>query len=756
MKRVLCFLLMGLIVLNLNNCASRQASPAGEEDVQADDSGGEVAADSGDATSEDSTIEDSANADSNSENSTSDSDQALSDNEPTVEAKDTVAETPSENSSSSDPFAEEPTAPTAQSEKKPEPADEMSGFPEEKVTKPNPPPAIAQSEDPFESTPSTPPKSFQSESIVSTPTPVTPEVSQPVTNSGSTFGGGGGGFAPVAISDLKYMANDGGGTLVIEGNGPLTFTTRQNDATNQYVIEVANANLPERLKRSLNTKEIQGAIGAIDAYQASNNSARFVIQLRDGAAFPSVQQEGNRILVVSDLSASNAISAQDSLNGGGAVNSVFDDRILKNQSLDEFLVSNTQFFGGKISIEMNDMEVKDALRFITEESGANIVISDDIKGKLTLKLRQVPWDQALVVIMKAKQLGYARSGNVIRIAQLKDLKQEEADSMAIAQERKANEPLKVKVVAVNYANIKDIEEKIKPFLTKNRGQVIGDARTNMIVITDTEEALQRLDKLIRSLDTQPPQVLIEGKIVEAAESFQRLVGINWGMSGTPINLAKSGKYGPINMAPSLTVNPLNSAGAAGGMGFNLNIGTMDIIGDLSAALSLSEREDKIKVISSPRVVTLSNESADISQTTKVPMKKVDVTATGSTTTTTYESLQLRLQVTPQITSDSSIIMKIAVKRDVPGATNVADGSFPINSREANSKVMVRNGQTAVIGGIYQSDVTESESGVPYLKDIPLFGALFKGRATTKEKRELLIFMTPRILGLTDTQAVRGE
>ncbi len=223
--------------------------------------------------------------------------------------------------------------------------------------------------------------------------------------------------SPANITDLKFKANDNGGTIIVQADKPLTYTTRTNADLNQFVIEVDNAHLPERLKRSLNTRDIKGSIGAIDAYQnPGSNTARFVIQLRDGVGEPAVQNEGNSLLIAANgISAPPAASAApvaevhdvaDSASASGEGDSpnveLSDVKILPSQNLSEFLAGNTKFYGKKISIETANMDIRDALAFITEESGVNMVIAEEVKGAVSLKLRQVPWDQALVVIMKAK------------------------------------------------------------------------------------------------------------------------------------------------------------------------------------------------------------------------------------------------------------------------------------------------------------------------------------------------------------------
>ncbi|CAE78812.1 type IV pilus secretin PilQ [Bdellovibrio bacteriovorus] len=553
--------------------------------------------------------------------------------------------------------------------------------------------------------------------------------------------------APANITDLKFRANETGGTVIVQGDRPLTYTTRTNPDLRQFIIEVDNANLPDRLKRSLNTKDIKGSVGAIDAYQNPGSAtARFVIQMREGLGEPMVQQEGNSLLIVASGSApAEAMEVTD------VSTAMEDNNILPSQNLTEFLAGNTKFYGKKISIETSNMDIRDALNFITEESGVNMVISEDVKGAVSLKLRQVPWDQALVVIMKAKKLGYTRQGNVLRIAPLQDLKAEEDDATKLAQARKNLEPLKVRMFPVSYAKVDELEKKIKDFLG-DRGRVVGDVRTNALVVTDIEENLERAARLIASLDTQPAQVSIEGKIVEAKESFTRNIGVNWSATGAPIKLGSTAR-GPVNMNPSFNVNQ-SAAGSSGALNFNLNVGTLDIFGTLSAALALNESEEQVKIISAPRIMTLSNEKADINQTTEVPVRQVTQNGTATQETFQFKPLTLKLEVTPQVTADGSVIMKVLVNRQFRGAdvSSAGQGAFAVNSREANTRVLVKNGQTAVIGGIYQSDATDGEVGVPWFRELPFVSYLFKTKNISKEKSELLIFLTPRIMGQIDNNA----
>jgi len=562
---------------------------------------------------------------------------------------------------------------------------------------------------------------------------------------------------PVEITGLKYKANDSGGTVIVEANGAINYSTRVNADLKQYIVEIPNTILPKRLKRTLNTKDIKGAVGAVDAYQSpGSTTSRIVVQMRPGFGEPVVQQEGNSLLIVTsegggevaEVAAKGATEVEEgdvslTKSEGESNVDLSSNKILASQSLDEFLSGNTKFYGRKISIETSNIDVRDALKFITEESGVNMVITDEVKGNISLKLRQVPWDQALVVIMKARKLGYSRQGSVLRIVPLDDLKKEEDDATKLALARKNIEPLKVRAFTISYAKVDELDKKIKDFLTE-RGKVVSDLRTNTIVVTDIEDSINRVVKLIQGLDSAPPQVLIEGKIVEALDSFQRTVGVQWNFTGADVNIG-SGANGPINLRPNLAVG--QAATTPGGLGFGLNVGVLDIFGDLTASLALFEKEEKVKVLSSPRIVTLSNEKADISQTNELPVKTLTPQPGGAPSVTyQFKPLTLKLEVTPQVTGEGTVIMKVAVNRQIKGAAvSSTDDTFSVNSREANTRVIVKNGQTAVIGGIYRSDVTEGTTGVPWLKDIPVLGALFRGTSTDKQRSELLIFLTPRIL-----------
>jgi type IV pilus assembly protein PilQ len=555
----------------------------------------------------------------------------------------------------------------------------------------------------------------------------------------------------VEITNIGYMANNNGGTVLIETSSPAQFSKRLNPENQQFVIEIIGGHLPDRLKRPYILKEFGGLFGAINAYQAAGSgSARIVIQLKGTKGVePIVQQEGGQLLVMSPSAATDVEEAAAPVPNGMSARK---EKSLSATNIDEFLQGNQKFYGSEISIQTKDADVRDVLDFIADQSGANMIISDDVQGKISIKLRRVPWDQALMTVMKAKRLGYVRQGEVLRIASLAELKNESESARQIVESQKSLEPLKIKIIPVNYANMDELVANLTKLVTKGRGTVAQDRQSSSLIITDTEDVLERLNALVKDLDVPTPQVMIEGKIIEATNQFQQNIGINWSLGGTPTQISNAGGVSgsPINLTPHLSVQPLDSTTAsAAPFALNVNIGTLNVIGNINALLSLQELDSYAKVLSSPRVVTMNRQAAKISQTTENLTLTNTITGTTITQTVTRTPVKLELTVTPQITADGSVIMDITVQRDFLGAVvSQQTGAAPINSRQAATKILVRSGQTAVIGGIYVNDNTVADSGVPMLKDVPVLGWLFKTRNTQIDKNELLMFLTPRILAST--------
>ncbi len=569
--------------------------------------------------------------------------------------------------------------------------------------------------------------------------------------------------AQAQLKNLSFKANAKGGTIIIETNKMVTYSAKPDEENKKFVLELDNVKLPKKWKNPLKKHRFKGAVASVDVnHKKGAKITQITFKLKSGYPMPMVEQESQSIMVImqdkegGSSGESSATLADNSPAEHQEDISVpeNDDKILPVKRVDEYLAQNNKFYGKKISLEVTEMDIREVIKMVTEETGMNLVLDEQIKGNVTLKLRQVPWDQALVILLKLKQLGYSRNGNVLRIATLVELKREEDEVLkAIVVKPEPPEELKVRIIQVNYAKIEDMVKNITPFLTP-RGKIIADARTSSIVLTDTQEGVDKAIKLSQSLDIPPYQVLIEGKIVEARERFMKTLGVNWSASGKAMNISGKGANA-VNMTPSMSGVPTQLGGGA--LNLNLSIGTLDIFGDLSATLALNELQENVKVISSPRIVTMHNEAADINQTTQIPLISSNNQNGVITSSVSFKPLQLSLKVTPQVTADGGVIMSVDVNRDYAGPIiDLQTQAASINSRSAKTKVLVKNGQTAVIGGIYQSDATDSEVGIPWLRQIPVVGALFKTNASTKDKIELLIFLTPQILGQLDSHARGGD
>jgi len=566
------------------------------------------------------------------------------------------------------------------------------------------------------------------------------------------------------VRDIRYLANANGGTVVIETDKPVAYQTRMNTATRQFVVEIADVELPASLQRPYALKDFQSRIGGINAYQtAGTTTARVVVQLNGASSSePIVQQEGSALVVIPPAAdAPVAVASAPAPTADTPRESAAKEGALAARTLDEFLTGNQKFYGKAISLQVKDADVRDVVNFLAEESGANVVMSDDVTGGISIKLRRVPWDQALVTVMRTKGLGYVRQGNVLRISTLKSLQGESEAASKILEAQKAITPSIVQVIPISYANLDDLSKSLAPFLSKD-GKVVADNRTSTMIVTDKQDVVERVQRLIQTLDVPPAQVSIESKIVEATEKFENFVGVTWGFGGAPISLSSSGgaQGAPIDMNLGMRSASLSRAATgAGPLSAVLRVGTLDVFGDISAALSLAELDSLARVISSPRVSTMNREKAVIVQKSENISVITSVSDQNSRITKQEKRTPyaLELTVTPQVTSDGGVIMDLDVKREFLGPIeDVELKARAVNTRSARTKVLVRNGQTAVIGGIYTSDELDAVGGVPGLRNIPILGWLFKNRSKLREKTELLIFLTPRILAMDDAAAGKPQ
>jgi type IV pilus assembly protein PilQ len=444
-------------------------------------------------------------------------------------------------------------------------------------------------------------------------------------------------------------------------------------------------------------------------------------------------------------------------------------------SLQSTTVAGAQkvYTGHPISLDFKDGDLQDIFRLFADISGLNVVVNPGVSGKVTLKLTEVPWDQALDLILKTNGLGYTLEDNVIRIAKLADLQKEEQERRKLAEEKALAGELLVQNFRLSYSKAKELEPTIKKVALSPRGQIITDDRTNTMIVTDLALNLEKTRNLIADLDRATPQVEIEARIVVTTRTFLQQYGVQWGfinqqtpLFGNTTNRAfphsiilngggvpGSGGLSPTQggLATEAGIGPagrgyaVNLPAAAFNSAIGISLG--NILGNfnIDAALTALENSGRGRVISTPKVTTQNNQAAEIKQGVQIPIQ----TVANNTVTVIFKDAVLTLKVTPQITEAGTVILTLEVENNSPdfsrqigtGATAVP----PINTQSAKTIVLVRDGSTAVIGGIYQSTEQSARAQTPILGNIPILGYLFRNRSVRSENAELMIFVTPRII-----------
>jgi len=445
------------------------------------------------------------------------------------------------------------------------------------------------------------------------------------------------------------------------------------------------------------------------------------------------------------------------------------------------------YYGQHVSLDFKDADVHNVLRLLAEVSRLNIVATDDVKGKVTLRLFDVPWDQALDIILQVLNLESVQEGDVIRISTVRRLR-EEREEIAKAQEaQKAVEPLQVEYIRVNYAKAAKLAELISGAAARtrgtqtrgrqeegvlsSRGSVFADEYANMLIVRDIRRGIDNALELVRKLDVQTPQVLIESSIVEATTDFARDLGVQWGYrylagpavgSSTGVNfpgsigLGGSGLGSGPGGVPLIADFPAAGVVPGSGTALGLALGSLDGSQSLDIRLTALEKEGKARIISRPRVVTLNNVAATI-KSLRILRVKLPSTGTvintgaggaagGQSTATEKIETGIILVVTPQVSSDGFVLLDMFAKSSTADFAQQVDQIPTEVSREANSHILVKNGQTVVLGGIYRDNLSETVTGVPYLRNIPGLGWLFRTTSTKNSREDLLVFLTPRIVG----------
>ncbi|HEU4581996.1 MAG TPA: type IV pilus secretin PilQ [Polyangiaceae bacterium] len=425
------------------------------------------------------------------------------------------------------------------------------------------------------------------------------------------------------------------------------------------------------------------------------------------------------------------------------------------------------YAGRRIDLDLKDADVHNVLRLLADVGQVNIVTADNVSGSVTIRMRNVPWDQALDVVLQSKGLGMVRGGNIIRVAPLAQLEHER--EMAIARRRQELQlaPIETRLIPVSYASAEEIQSRAKEVLS-GRGSIAVDGRTNVLIARDVSGTLDQVEELVRSLDTQTPQVLVEARIVESTSRYLRELGIQWGGDATfsaatgnatglafPSSVGVTGGASDANtntnglspftaqvQNPNFAVNLPAAVGTGVGGGIGLTLGSVDNNFNLNLRLTAAETTGMVRILSSPRVLTLDNHEARISQGTLIPFSQVSAQGVQ----TTFQEAKLQLLVKPHVTADGSVSMHVKINRDEPDFNQTsARGDPTILKREAETELLVMDGHTAVIGGIYTRNAGVNVDQVPFFGDIPLIGLLFQHHRANDARGELVIFLTPRIV-----------
>ncbi len=531
------------------------------------------------------------------------------------------------------------------------------------------------------------------------------------------------------------------------------------------VVDFLRTQIPRNLERKLDVSDFGTPVVQIDTF-AQGSNARMVIEPR-GLWEHSAYQTDNRLII--------------------EIKPIVEDPNKLTQG------TRAGYKGEKLSLNFQDIAVRSVLQVIGDFTGLNIIVSDTVTGNVTLRLKDVPWDQALDLVMQARSLDMRKNGNVVWIAPKEELALKEKQELEAKAQVADIEPLRTEIFQLNYQKADDIRNMLKPTsgasagaggggVLSKRGSVTADSRTNILVVQDTPSKLVEVRALIQRIDISIKQVLIEARVVIADDKFSRQLGArfgigagvynngkNIGISGTPSGDASQANIPGTGIATGFSpssyywqVKPDSSTGALTGsyvnsVPYNVNLPVSNPAGTLAMTflnlgngnlvnleLSAAEAANRGKVISSPRVVTANNQKASISQGQEFKLR-VSGGVGGQSSVVTIRAV-LGLDVTPQVTPDGRVILDVEVTKD--SIAGFQDGSPIVNTRRITTKVIVNNGDTAVLGGVYEETITDSTDKVPLLGDLPAVGNLFKRTNRGSDKQELLIFLTPKIISDT--------
>jgi type IV pilus assembly protein PilQ len=597
------------------------------------------------------------------------------------------------------------------------------------------------------------------------------------------------------VLDVRFVHRDTEDQILVELSESAEFKEIPLSPTATRVI-VSQALLPDELERTLDVTAFDTRVSAVSAYRPKSGGVVIDVERKKGVESRVARRGSNLVWsfydqgrmpssvsgVARDGGAARqarTVHVEAPIQGiaeveagfGGASSPAGETRLDPEQAsgfAGNLLGQQRRVFTGRrIDLDLKDADIHNVLRLLAEVGQVNIVTSDNVSGAVTIRMRNVPWDQALDVVLQSKGLGMVRQANMIRVAPLADLDKERELQLARRAQEIDLAPVETRLIPISYAQAAAIQARAQPLLSP-RGSIAVDERTNVLIVRDIAGNLNQIEELARSLDTQTPQVLIEARIVEATSRYLRDVGIQWGgdatfsgATGNPTGLAFPNAIGIVGGAsdnqtptqglspfsqtvanPNFAVNLPAAVGTGSGGAIGLTFGSINNNFNLALRLSAAETSGMVRILSSPRILTLDNSEARISQGTLIPFSQVSAQGVQ----TTFQEAKLQLLVRPHVTADGSVSMHVKINRDEPDFNQTsARGEPTILKREAETDLLVMDGHTAVIGGIYSRNTGRNLDQVPFFGDIPLLGLLFQRRRASDTRSELVIFLTPRIV-----------
>ncbi|MEQ3623161.1 MAG: type IV pilus secretin PilQ [Marinobacter sp.] len=530
------------------------------------------------------------------------------------------------------------------------------------------------------------------------------------------------------LAGVDFRRGQNGEGRVIVDLGSANASVDLSELGGKIRLTMDGTSVPDNLRRRLDVTDFATPVTRVDTYT------------EDGNAVVEIRPEGNYDYIAYQSGSQFTVSVER----------------LTEEEAESRREEKFPYTGDKLSLNFQDIEVRSVLQLIADFTGLNLVASDTVSGSITLRLQNVPWDQALDLILKTKGLDKRQIGNVLLVAPADEIAAREKLELETSKQIAELAPVRLDIIQVNYAKAADVVELIRADeeLISSRGFVSSDARTNTISVRETSEKLDEIRRLVSTWDVPVRQVSIEARIVRAQTNVAENLGVRWGgaaydVSGDNVfsvggsqnaveeaRQAAGGTNNTITFPDALAVD-LGVTGQ-GASSFAIGLGSDDFLVDLE--LSALESDGQAEVVSQPRVVTADRQTAKIKSGEEIPYQEA---ASSGATSVSFKEAALALEVTPQITPDDKIIMDLVVNQDSRG--EVTAGIPAINTNEVTTQVLVGNGETVVLGGIFQSEVTTTTTKTPFLGDIPYLGRLFKRTEHVDERSELLIFITPKII-----------